>query len=832
MQHPILYAFAFFSGCAALVYQVAWSRSLSLTFGSSTLAVSAVVAGFMGGMGIGAWLYHRVGDRGGPALRGYGLLEVGIALSTALLTLLFAFLPEAFAAVATAIEGDLAMRLVRVASVFLLLLVPSALMGATYPALVTALMHTREEVDLHLGWIYGINTIGAAVGALLAGFALVEFLGARGAVFLANVLNLVIGVAALAMARNRAPRTAPKRSEEALPTRLPYWVTGLVLVGSGLTTLGYEIVWFRSLRYIVGNGTYVLTNVLVVFLLGLGFGGLAYRRALRLGRPEWNLALCQLCVAVLALLAIKAQQLVLTDEGLSRHLSIFSRGFREEPWPWRLFVSSSVAIAVTLPATLWMGLAFPLASRLFVGSVRKLSARAGLAYLLSNLGSIAGSISAALFVLPRFGTVGGTKLFAALNLGLGLLVLARAPGGGRLWGAALAALALVLGIGATLPTAQLSFPGEPLWVATRLVFEEEAELGTVQVRALESDPQALGMQIDGSLIGANRAFLPSLYDKQTLLAHLPLQLDRRIRHALVVGVATGATIDALSRYEGLETIDAVEINPGVIRAAAHFADSRSFEDPRVVLRVEDAVHFLLRSPRRYDLVVSDGKLNRDNPGNAKLLSREFYRHALARLEECGLFVQWIPMSLTRDAFAMVLRTFHSVFPEMELFLNPVPDSIVVGSRCPLAGRPRPSADDLGSRFPSEEIRAAFLPDPLALPSFWVGGTDDVARAVGSGPLNTWEKLPVQYVTYRSRRSEDQQTLEDNYRLLVELGRERRTPPPDFTDARWLAELAELNAIVVEAFFGDVERARRRISRSVRANPSNAVVRKIYEQLHP
>ncbi|MBW2420925.1 MAG: spermidine synthase, partial [Deltaproteobacteria bacterium] len=172
MQTLLLYLFAFSSGFAALIYQVAWSRMLSLTFGSSTLAVSAVVAGFMGGMGIGAWLYHRVGDRVSVALRAYGFLEIGIALSTALFSLLFLRLPHWFAAVAPMLPEGTGLDVFRVLNVFLLLLLPSALMGATYPALCQALIHSAHEVEQRLGWIYGLNTLGAATGAVAAGFLL------------------------------------------------------------------------------------------------------------------------------------------------------------------------------------------------------------------------------------------------------------------------------------------------------------------------------------------------------------------------------------------------------------------------------------------------------------------------------------------------------------------------------------------------------------------------------------------------------------------------------------------------------------------------------------
>jgi len=94
-----LYLLAFLSGAAALTYEVTWAKLLSLTFGGTTLAASAVVGGFLGGMGIGAWLYHLVQERVGRPLRIYAAIEVAIAITAAGLTLAFENLPAAFEAV-------------------------------------------------------------------------------------------------------------------------------------------------------------------------------------------------------------------------------------------------------------------------------------------------------------------------------------------------------------------------------------------------------------------------------------------------------------------------------------------------------------------------------------------------------------------------------------------------------------------------------------------------------------------------------------------------------------------------------------------------------------
>jgi spermidine synthase len=355
-----VYAFAVVSAVAALIYEISWTRLLALPFGRTTVAASAVVAGFMGGMGIGAWLYHRVARDGpGRALRAYAALELGIAVSTALLTLGFRRLPELFAGVADFLPPGLPMDLARVGFVFAALFVPTALMGATWPALCSVLIHSREGVARHLGRIYGLNTLGAAAGALLAGLVLIERLGLFGSVLCANALNVSLAGAALGLARRQASAGAPRalsETEARIPTRLPRALTGAVLFGSGFTTLAYEILWFRALQYLFGNSTYALTVMLVVFLLGLGLGGLCFGRVGRRPSPERDLTLCQLGIALAAVAAIAGEAALLANHGIAGRFSIFSPSMAELAWWKRLLTDGGLALAMMLPATLMMGL--------------------------------------------------------------------------------------------------------------------------------------------------------------------------------------------------------------------------------------------------------------------------------------------------------------------------------------------------------------------------------------------------------------------------------------------------------------------------------------------
>jgi len=782
----LLYLFAFLSGAAALMYEVAWGKILALTFGRTTVAASAVIGGFMAGMGIGAWLYHRVqGDRF-HALRLYALLEVGIAVTTALLTLTFEVFPDLFARLSAVLPGGLFMQLFRVAVVVSVLLVPAALMGATYPALCTVLIRSREGAARHLGPLYGLNTIGGAAGALLAGFVLLEWLGLRGSVAVANALNLAIGAGALWLGRSvAAGPTALKALDEheaVFETTLPRRLTGLVLLGSGFATLAYEIVWFRALRYLFGNSTYAFTIMLVVFLVGLGLGALLCReRPPGRGRaPEVSLAHCQLGIAVLAMLAITVVAFVLANHQIESAVSIFSGTVHNLPWWQRLALDGGVALLVMLPATLLMGFSFPLATRLFLGDVRRLGERVGGATLLANLGSIMGAVVAALVILPQLGTISGTRAIAGLNLLLGCAVLARQPGAGRSLALAGGALALLLATSLFLP-ARLPFRVSESIASQSmdLLFEEEGDLATVQVWAARAHPERRAMTVDGTAIGESRGLRRAIYGKQILLAHLPMSLDPDASATLNIGLGSASTLDTLAGYPDVQFLEAVEISGAVARGSLLFEESRVLSDPRVALTVEDVSHFLLQDGRRYDLIISDGKLGADFSGNAMMLCRDFYDHAARRLADDGLFIQWIPLTHRPEDFATVLRTFLASFPEVEVFFEDPGALLAVGSSTPLRGRAGSGAP-LSARA-REDLEPLEIPSSEALLSRWLAGGDALRAAVGPGRISTWDHSVFEYSIYRSTPEQRRRAIGDNLEFLLRASHgEEPNPflPPD------------------------------------------------------
>jgi len=763
LQHEgrtrLLYFFALASGAAALTYEVAWTKLLSLSFGSSTLAASAAVAAFMGGMGVGAWLYHRMLRRVVDALRLYAWLEIGIAVSAIVLTGILEVLPTGFAALLSALpagggEGSVA-TFVRLTGVFGLLIVPTALMGATYPALCSVVIGSREGVDRHLGGLYGWNTIGAAGGGLLAGIVLIPWLGLRASIGVGAAINLAVGLAAFALASRDSSRVEPasaSEAPEALPSRIPLAAVGLILFASGFATLAYEIVWFRAFRSLAGNSTYAFTIVLVTFLLGLGFGSVGLERVLRRGSPERALAWVQFGIATFASLGMLGLgYFIAGPEGVE--FSTTGAWVREMPWQQRLLLHGGIALILMLPATLLMGLSFPLASRLYLGSVSGLSRRIGGAVLLANIGSIAGSIGAAVWLLPNFGSMASTRGIALLNIALGLLAAHFALGsrGERLrW-------VLVLAGGATLaaglvPSAIPYQMSALAGIPAHVLFVEEGEIATVRVSAADRDERIRGMSIDGVTIGVSAGWNYPVYSKQILIAHLPMWLEPRIRSVMQIGLGSASTLDALTRHPELERIEAVEISPTVVAASRYFEESRALDDPRVRVHVEDAIHHLLRSSGSYDLIISDGKQNEDFSGNAKMMSREFYELALSRLSSDGLFVQWIPLNNLEADLRAVVRTAGGVFEHLNIFYDPPLSLLFVGSREPLAGRQRADAAVAHRHMGADLSRLGFAaPDLLRFE--WLTDREALLDVVGEGPQNTWNDSVIEFTAYRTRRTE-------------------------------------------------------------------------------
>jgi len=672
-----LAASAFASGIAALVLELQWGRQLALTFGGSHTAVAAVLTAFMLGLGVGSLVGGRLADRVRRPALAIAAIELALAVVGPLLGFGLARLPSAAASWLPAVTGADDPRFVssRLVLAVLLLGVPTSLMGATYPIMVRALGRDLGELHSSIGRIYAANTVGGVVGVVASGFWILPGAGIPGSIAAAAAANLAAAAAAVAGHHSTAGVTDAGRRE---PT--PHPTSGWLLAaaaGSGALVLGAETLWHRALTMVLANSTATLTLLLALTLGGIALGAAAAGPLLRRGdHLRWWVRLQAVAVVVLA-----AQAALLPG------LATFVRQIRPDAgWGRVLLPPLAVGGATVLPATLLFGAAWPLllaaaAPRLDDGG--RSIGRMGIA---NSLGAAAGAALVGTVVLPALGFGRSALVLAAVGAGLavvgtraGNLVRFRlrrrvAVVGGAI-AVALATTAAVAPSFGRVLLPSLTDGGRPAEVLSY----RETTSGTVVVT---EDPStgARAMYVD------NNAVIGASYDAlkvARMLGLVPTLLHPSPGRVLVIGFGAGVTTATVAAAPGVDRLDVVEIVPGVVDAAALFADLNHgvADDPRVHLHANDGRNHLLLHPGPWDVITCDPV----HPlyGSAPLYSLEFFELARDRLAPGGIVCQYLPLHrMPSDAFRRTVATFQTAFPESWVLFG-LGHAMLVGSDRPL-----------------------------------------------------------------------------------------------------------------------------------------------------
>jgi spermidine synthase len=726
----------FLSGATGLIYEVLWARLLGLVFGATTLAVSIVLAAFMGGLALGSALAGRSGARVKRPVRAYGLLEIGIALYALAVPLLFSLVDNLHALIWQQLHpGVLVFSLWRLLLSTVLLLVPTTLMGATLPLLAGALAGSAEQTSISVTRLYARNLAGAICGSLLAGFVLLPGFGVRATIYSAALINIIIGLATM-LADRRSQPSAVFRSVNAQPAdnsetlfasrkppdsddpdetenresmvhrdantgvrALKFWMFCAFV--SGFVTISTQVAWTRMLTMIVGSSTYAFSIAVALFLLGLA-GGAYVTASLKPERKLRDTILkVELATAASLFLSLAVVSRIpgfLIAAGLRLHVST---------WGGLLMLQIvSIALLILLPAFL-MGMVMPLVLAWATSGDGTQSVRlVGRSYALNTVGAISGAFGAGFVLIPRF-TTRFTIIFAAV---LSLLVagLSYTPGDGagdrdlrRAVAAGLTFVMIVVLLVAAprVNLAELSLGAYDSLVRVlgksrggvddgsvqeagpdihELLLYEEGPTATVSVR---KDWDITSMAINGRTNASDREDMPT----QVMLGQLPVLLAPGLRNALVVGYATGVTAGSLLQSP-ISRLECVELEPATIRGSRFFehVNNHPLADPRLHLVIDDARTYLRVTPNRYDIIVSEPS-HPWVPGVANLFTREFFQLGHDRLTDEGIFVQWLQIyQLSTDSLRSVLATFQETFPHVLVFrvegATKGKDLLLVGSR--------------------------------------------------------------------------------------------------------------------------------------------------------
>jgi len=737
-------ALFFLSGAGSLVYQIVWVRMLVLVFGTTVFAVSTVLSAFMAGLALGGVYFGRVVDRRGGGLRIYARLELLIGLGALLLLPLFAGLDSLYAGAYRVLGGHpYLFALFRSALAFLVLLVPATLIGGTLPVLSRFVVRSLPRVGRAVGLLYAVNTFGAVAGTVVVAFVLLPRLGIRGTVFVAAAVNFLVALAAWWLSRRpgraEGPATAEGAAPEAAARPWPALAIRVVFWGyaaSGFVALGYEVVWSRLLSIALrSTTTQSLSTTLIVFLFGLALGGaVAARFVDRWKHPLATFGVVQLMLGLYGLASIAVfAALPALAEALG---PVYG-------WWGHVARLMAVAGAAMLVPTFLMGLLFPVAGKLYVASLDTVGRRIGGIYAANTAGAILGAFAAGFVLIPLLGSQRSIQLMAWGNLAVGAAVLiaaSRHRARNRVLVIAavgVAAFGLTLGFPASHLVDLFRPPG-----ASELLYHDEGESGTVTVVEYENGGRML--RVNGA--GEVPTDHPSIQIFR-LLGTLPLLIHPAPEEVMVIAFGGGITLAAAELLEPGH-IDCVEVVPGVVRAAPYFApyNRNVFErldEGRIELIADDGRNHVLRTPKTYDVIISDSTHPR-TADSWVLYTRDFYELCKRRLDRGGLMAQWVPLhGLTVDDYEMIVRTFRTVFPHASVWLNSH-YTILLGGPEPL----RVDFDLVREKLESPEVRAALdevdLGDAVSLLGTLALDESATAAYAGEGPINTDDRAHINF----------------------------------------------------------------------------------------
>jgi spermidine synthase len=750
----VLLILFFCSGACGLIYQVLWLRQLSLVFGVTVYAASTVLAAFMAGLALGSLAAAGVAARIQP-LRAFGVIElaigvaalatpIGLDAASALDDLVRRLAPDSLAVITAArLLGSMAV-----------LLLPTMLMGMTLPVL-SASAPVRGN-RARVGALYAANTAGALFGASLAGYRLIGDIGMRRSFLLAATINMLVGLGALWLARrdltpapgpqDAAPGRAPAEGAASAPgpppairRRDPLVVTAAL---SGFAALALEIVWFRIIVQFIPATSYAFTTMLATVLGGIAVGSALAARALQRD-ADWRPRL----------------MLLFAGSALAVPLSLLLLGFGYSAG-WRLTHPVQVSIAAMLPASVLMGVTFPILLHLAAaaGSPTASARTVGRIYAANVIGAIAGAIAAGFLFLPALGARRSAIAVAAVYLVCAAMLRPTAPGWrplAALGGAALAFAAASRMVPDPMQAALVRRHGNEM----REFWREEGIQATVSVHANQFHRTLF---IDGLHQANDTHEMVSLH---RAIGHLGMVLHQQPRNVLVIGLGGGATAGAVSQYPN-SRIQIVELSSGVTRAAPYFAHVTYgvLTQPNVALRIDDGRTFLRQNRSAFDVITAD-IIQPIQAGAGNLYSREYFTMARAALADDGLAVQWIGHR-EEAHYKAIMRTFLEVFPEASLWMD---GHLMVGSLRPVTlSRARFDAQRSEPRT-RKALDEVGLTDFEVLKSWYRANADQMRRFVGDGPVLTDDRPLLEY--YRSvpggYRELDLQPLRSDVAPLIE-----------------------------------------------------------------
>ena len=665
------------SGAAALSAQLCWLRQLTVTLGSSAAALNIILITFMGGLAIGSRLAERACKCTTRYLLLYAGLEGGLALYLICSPAIFSFTSALFIDFLPTLGHEtLAAQMARVAVTGLVLLPPTIAMGMTAPVLITATVRQFRQAASYTGLLYGVNTLGASLGAIVTGTYLILRFGITMSLRMAAGMNMLAASAAIlivivacrptgVIGLQPAAEGPAKSGRDVKHT--PVLKYGLLAAGGGFVGMGLEIIFARFLVFIIGSSYYSHTICITGFLLGIVAGSLLVALVAR--RFELRESFLPYLFIFAGFSAAVSAVLFFNHFPLAAQRYLYMMGIIDlHPLAIKL---TTALILVVLPA-MASGMILPLLVHLLIKKTRNVSVGSSRIFFYNTVGSVVGVALVGYVLIELLGVLNALFLITLLSFLLALYSMTlsspsrRIP---RILPFGIAILGILTTSGLFLMTNDT-----PLVVHStvytmledpELVFYREDEGASVSAVIL---PQEEKMML---LINGLRA---ARLSRDTGRGDLSLATDVAMlshsdpRTAFFAGLGTGRNAGAAGLYPGVK-IDALEISDAVISALPYF-DEYTYnvsKNDHIKVILGDARHFLQATGKRYDLIVPDAYISALT-GTAYLYNVEFFQLCARHLSPGGRVVMQIDVNSGIDR--TIAAGFLIAFPYVELVRSP------------------------------------------------------------------------------------------------------------------------------------------------------------------
>ncbi|HLH39175.1 MAG TPA: fused MFS/spermidine synthase [Bryobacteraceae bacterium] len=654
---PFLLLLSGASGCAALIYEIVWYQLLQLAIGSTAISLGILLATFMGGLCIGSLWLPRLRTKLHP-FEIYARLEAGIAVCGVLVLVGLPLIDRVYIAGS---QAGMPGMLLRGLICAICLLPPTILMGASLPAIV---MWAESSADGASWWgmLYGANTAGAVFGCLWAGFYLLRIWDTHVATIAAFLINMAVAALATALAK-RAPYVRRESPREVVSKQ---WTIYAAIAISGACALGGEVVWTRLMGMLLGATVYVFSIILAVFLIGIaigsGLGSMAASSLKDARAARIAFGWCQ----VFLIGAIAWSVFMIADSLPYWPINpLLARN------PWYTFqIDLMRTIWALLPPTLLWGASFPLA----LASVRGEDSASvvGGIYAANTFGSILGALVVSLALIPWIGTRDSQRVLLVMAIAGGVLVLAP-----FLKSKAVAAgFTAALVIGGILVAFVDPIPGEVIAYGRRvaiyagqskLIYTAEGRNSSVAIT--QWNDGAMEVDVNGHVEATTEPYDMKL---QRMVGHLPALLHANPKSVLGIGFGAGVSAGTFTRYPGIEHITVCEIEPVIPPTSTRFFAREDYDvlhNPKTRIVYDDARHFVLTTPEKFDIIASD-PLDVFVKGTAALYSREYFEAVKAHLNPGGYFTLYVPLYESDEkTVKSELATFFAAFPNATIWVN-------------------------------------------------------------------------------------------------------------------------------------------------------------------